>query len=80
MISKEQFPLIIKRVHNLPVNSSDSPGLPYEFAKLNLQDKGILYGLDYSGDMEYQILEIFRFGWNYRCLWCRKEKHTKHHH
>ena len=37
----------------MPVNSSDSPRLPYEFAKL-VQDKGILYGLDYSGDMEYQ--------------------------
>ena len=52
-IKKNNFPLIIKRVHSLPVNSSDSPRLPYEFAKL-VQDKGILYGLDYSGDMEYQ--------------------------
>lgn len=52
-IKKSNFPLIIKRVHSLPVNSSDSPRLPYEFAKL-VQDKGILYGLDYSGDMEYQ--------------------------
>ena len=52
-IKKSNFPLIIKRVHSLPVNSSDSPRLPYEFAKL-VQNKGILYGLDYSGDMEYQ--------------------------
>ena len=52
-IKKSNFPLIIKRVHSLPVNSSDSPRLPYEFAKL-VRDKGILYGLDYSGDMEYQ--------------------------
>ena len=52
-IKKSNFPLIIKRVHSLPVYSSDSPRLPYEFAKL-VQDKGILYGLDYSGDMEYQ--------------------------
>ena len=52
-IKKSNCPLIIKRVHSLPVNSSDSPRLPYEFAKL-VQDKGILYGLDYSGDIEYQ--------------------------
>lgn len=52
-IKKSNFPLIIRRVHSLPVNSSDSPRLPYEFAKL-VQEKGILYGLDYSGDMEYQ--------------------------
>ena len=38
------------------------------------QDKGILYRLDYSGIWNIRILEIFRFSWNYSCLWCRKRK------
>ncbi len=52
-IKSSGFPLIITRVHSLPVKDSDSPRLPYEFAKL-VSSKGILYALDYSGDMEYQ--------------------------
>lgn len=52
-IKNSNFPLIITRVHSLPTGNSMSPRLPYQFAKL-VSDKGILYGLDYSGDMEYQ--------------------------
>ena len=59
MILKSNFHLS-SREFTACVNSSDSPRLPYEFAKL-VQDKGILYRLDYSGDMEYQNSEIFRF-------------------
>ncbi len=52
-IKKSNFPLIITRVHSLPLDNSMSPRLPYQFAKM-VADKGILYGLDYSGDHEYQ--------------------------
>ncbi|MXV37406.1 amidohydrolase family protein [Flavobacteriaceae bacterium Ap0902] len=51
-IKNADIPLIIHRPHSLPHDASSSPNLSYEFAKL-VHDKGILYGLDYSGDMEY---------------------------
>lgn len=51
-IKTSGFPLIITNPHSLPPHSSSSPRLPYEFAKM-VSDKGILYGLDYSGDKEY---------------------------
>lgn len=47
------LPLVINRPHSLPAKSSDNPFLPYQFPKM-VSDKGILYALDYSGDMEYQ--------------------------
>ena len=77
MILKKQFSTYHQASsHSLPVNSSDSPRLPYEFAKL-VQDKGIS-GLDYSG-WEYQNLEIFRFGRNHSCLrGVEKEKSATH--
>ncbi len=52
-VKKMNIPLIIKRTHSLPPSVSTSPNLPYEFPKI-VSDKGILYGLDYSGDKEYQ--------------------------
>lgn len=52
-IKNSNFPLIITRVHSLPTGNSMSPRLPYQFAKM-VSDKGILYGLDYSGPHEYQ--------------------------
>lgn len=52
-IRQSGFPLIVNRPHSLPVQNSDNPYLPYEFAK-KVMDKGILYALDYSGEMEYQ--------------------------
>ncbi|MGI9526249.1 MAG: amidohydrolase family protein, partial [Weeksellaceae bacterium] len=51
-IKNANIPLIIHRPHSLPHMASTSPNLPYKFAKI-VNDKGILYGLDYSGDMEY---------------------------
>lgn len=52
-IKASGFPLVINRPHALPNKDSDNPYLPYQFAKM-VSDKGILYALDYSGDMEYQ--------------------------
>ncbi|WP_297986107.1 amidohydrolase family protein [uncultured Chryseobacterium sp.] len=60
-IKASGFPLIITNPHSLPPNSSSSPRLPYEFAKM-VSDKGILYGLDYSGDKEYSDSRNLPFG------------------
>lgn len=51
-IKKNNIPLIVRRVHELPHSQSVSPNTPFEFAK-KIADKGILYGLEYGGDMEY---------------------------
>ena len=51
-IKKNNIPLVIRRVHELPHSQSVSPNTPFEFAK-KVADKGILYGLEYGGDMEY---------------------------
>lgn len=52
-IKKNNVPLIIRRIHELPYSQSTSPHMPYQFAK-KVAEKGILYGLEYGGDMEYQ--------------------------
>lgn len=59
-IKASGFPLIIHRVHSLPTSSSTTPNLPFEFAKM-VSDKGILYGLDFSGDMEFQVCRNLPF-------------------
>jgi imidazolonepropionase-like amidohydrolase len=43
--------LLLRRVHDMPMNDHDDIDLPFKLAKL-LTDKGVLVGLENSGDME----------------------------
>lgn len=51
LLAKNNIPVLLKRVHSMPVNDDQDYDLPFKLAKL-LTDKGILVGLENSGDME----------------------------
>lgn len=51
MVAERNVPLIIKRIHSLPSNPEDGIYANMEICK-TLWDKGILFTLDYEGDME----------------------------
>lgn len=51
-IAESGVGLILERLHKLPYQVDAAPNAAYGFAK-KVADKNILFGLDYSGDMEY---------------------------
>jgi imidazolonepropionase-like amidohydrolase len=51
LLQKNNVGVLLKRVHDMPENEDQDIDLPYKLAKL-LLDKGILVGLENSGDME----------------------------
>lgn len=51
LLVKNNVPVLLKRVHSMPVNDDQDYDLPFKLAKL-LTDKGILVGLENSGEME----------------------------
>ena len=51
LLVKNNIPVLLKRVHDMPVNDDQDYDLPFKLAKI-LTDKGVLVGLENSGDME----------------------------
>lgn len=51
LLREQRIPVLLRRVHDLPLMAHDDVDLPYKLAKL-LTDKGVLVGLENSGDME----------------------------
>lgn len=51
LLQKNNVAVLLKRVHDMPEHEDDDVNLPYKVAKL-LTDKGVLVGLENSGDME----------------------------
>lgn len=51
LLQKNNIGVLLKRVHDMPEHEDDDVNLPYKMAKL-LTDKGVLVGLENSGEME----------------------------
>lgn len=51
LLKDKNIPIILRRVHALPMNQDDDVDLPYKLPKM-LHDKGLLVGLENSGRME----------------------------
>lgn len=51
LLKENNIPVMIKRVHSLPERPQDDVDLPYRLPKL-LQDAGVLFCMENSGDME----------------------------
>jgi imidazolonepropionase-like amidohydrolase len=51
LLVKHSVPVLLKRVHDMPVNDDQDYDLPFKMAKI-LVEKGILVGLENSGNME----------------------------
>ena len=51
LLQKNNIPVLLRRVHEMPQNADDDIDLPFKSAKL-LSDKGVLVGLENSGSME----------------------------
>ena len=51
LLKDRDIPIILRRVHSLPMNEDDDIDLPYRLPKV-LYDKGLLVALENSGDME----------------------------
>ena len=51
LLKDRSIPVILRRVHELPMNQDDDVDLPYKMPKI-LTDKGILVSLENSGSME----------------------------
>ncbi len=51
LLRQNNVAILLKRVHDMPENDDQDVDLPYKMAKI-LTDKGILVGLENSGDME----------------------------
>ena len=51
ILQKNNVSVLLRRVHDMPENDDNDIDLPFKLAKL-LTDKGILVGLENSGDME----------------------------
>lgn len=51
LLKDRDIPIILRRVHSLPMNSDDDVDLPYKLPKI-LSDKGLLICLENSGSME----------------------------
>nr|WP_235831753.1 amidohydrolase family protein [Flavobacterium rhamnosiphilum] len=51
LLQKNNIGVLLKRVHQMPENDDHDIDLPYKLAKI-LTDKGVLVGLENSGDME----------------------------
>ncbi len=50
-LQKHNVGVLLRRVHDMPTSADQDVNLPYKMAKI-LTDKGILVGLENSGDME----------------------------
>ena len=50
-IAENEIPVILNRIHRLPRHKSDAVDVAFKTPKI-LQDAGVLYCLDYEGDME----------------------------
>ena len=50
-LAENSVPVILKRVHRLPLRNNEDVDVAYKTAKI-LHDAGVLYCLDYEGDME----------------------------
>lgn len=51
LLKKHNVGVLLRRVHDMPTNDDQDVNLPYKMAKI-LTDKGILVGLENSGDHE----------------------------
>ena len=51
LLAKNNVGVLLKRIHEMPMNDDQDVDLPYKMAKL-LLDKGIVVGLENSGKME----------------------------
>lgn len=51
LLQKNAIPVLLRRVHDMPLNDDQDYDLPFKMAKI-LTDKGILVGLENSGEME----------------------------
>ena len=50
-LAENSVPVILKRIHRLPMRNNEDVDVAYKTAKI-LHDAGVLYCLDYEGDME----------------------------
>jgi imidazolonepropionase-like amidohydrolase len=50
-LAENEVPVILNRLHRLPMRSDEDVDIAYKSAKI-LHDAGVLYCLDYEGDME----------------------------
>ena len=50
-LAENEIPVILNRLHRLPMHNDEDVDIPYKSAKI-LHDAGVLYCLDYTGDME----------------------------
>tara|TARA_B110000977_G_scaffold199812_1_gene288329 strand:+ start:2870 stop:4168 length:1299 start_codon:yes stop_codon:yes gene_type:complete len=50
-LAENEIPVILNRIHRLPMHKNDAVDVAYKTPKI-LQDAGVLYCLDYQGDME----------------------------
>ena len=51
LLKDRSIPVVLRRVHELPMNQDDDVDLPYKMPKI-MADKGILVSLENSGSME----------------------------
>lgn len=51
LLKENTIGVLLRRVHDMPINEDQDIDLPFKLAKL-LTDKGVLVGLENSGDME----------------------------
>lgn len=51
LLKDRDIPIVLRRVHSLPMNEDDEVDLPYRLPKI-LSDKGLLIALENSGRME----------------------------
>jgi imidazolonepropionase-like amidohydrolase len=68
LVKERNIPLVIKRLHSLPTNPEDGVFSNLEICK-TLLDKGILFTVDYEGDMDSRNLgfmagALVRFGFS----------------
>lgn len=50
-LAENEIPVVLNRTHRLPMRNSEDVDIAYKTAKI-LADAGVLYCLDYEGDME----------------------------
>lgn len=59
-LKENNISVVIRRLHDLPMRPEDDVDLPFKLPKL-LQDAGVLYCLNYAGDMERMGLRNLPF-------------------
>ncbi len=60
LLVKNNIGVLLRRVHDMPMNDDQDVDLPFKMAKI-LTEKGVLVGLENSGDMERMNTRNFPF-------------------